>query len=159
MPAFVADLERMHLCDDRFLRRYLGGYDPRYDYVDENTGAWVQWTLVCTSHSYSTLSLSISLSRKHTCCMFLSPFLFISHSVSLVCLPFDPSHIIYMVIYRSFHQVLQVYRTRQLLQAQHNAQATRAARRTGLAAMKNTSQVLYIRTRQISWTECWQQKR
>jgi Flp pilus assembly protein TadB len=42
---------------------------------------------------------------------------------------------------RRRRSVLQVYRTRQLLQAQHNAQATRASRRTGLAAMKNTSQV------------------
>jgi hypothetical protein len=85
--------------------------------------------------------LYLSISQTHVLYVSFSLSLYLSHSVSLICLPPDPSHIIYMVIYRSIHQVLQVYRTRQLLQAQHNAQASRAARRTGLAAMKNTSQV------------------
>jgi hypothetical protein len=78
LDQYVADLERMNLCDDKFLRKYLSTYDVRYDYVDENTCTWIQWTLV-----------------------------------------------------------LQVYRTRQLL-AQHTAHRT--SRRTGLAAMKNSSQ-------------------
>lgn len=59
---YVADLERMHLCDDKFLRRYLATYDARYDYCDENACAWVQWTLVLQVRWLKSV-----ISRRLTC--------------------------------------------------------------------------------------------
>lgn len=81
-PPLWLDLERMHPCDDRFLRRYLGGYDPRYGYVNENTGAWVQWTLVCITalHPDSvspilcrSISLHVSLFYALSVSLFIPP--------------------------------------------------------------------------------------
>jgi hypothetical protein len=44
---YLADLERMHVCDDGFLAAYLTHFDPLYEYCDENTLTFMPWSLWC----------------------------------------------------------------------------------------------------------------
>ena len=63
---YVADLERMHLCDDKFLRRYLATYDARYDYCDENACTWVQWTLVLQVRWFEKICLKTEADSRES---------------------------------------------------------------------------------------------
>lgn len=64
LPEFIADMERMHLCDPTFLRRYLANYDARYDFVDESAVAFVQWTLVLQVYRTRKLLATQTKSRQ-----------------------------------------------------------------------------------------------